>query len=499
MLITWQDYESSTDKTQWIRESISKYINSEEYKKAKTEEAYMAGNNVKITQTIKVLYDLSGNSVTDTTAANNRIATNIAHRLVSQRCAYSLGNGVFFANAKQIFGKDGKTITIDQTKEVLGDKFDNMIFRSAYWAFANGESYTYVHRNYDQEKWEFDVFKKSEFIALYDEYTGKLRGGIRFWSLDFQKKPISAVFYSEDGYQQYETAQGEVGISTMHAVSEIIPYTEIIEENEADGVVVVGSGDYTDIPIIPLYANETHVSILDNLRAKIDAIDLTFSGFANDMEDVAQIFWIVGGAQGATDDELMRMRDRAKLTGILNIDVDHSSITPHTHEPPYNARTAFLEHMINRVYADFGALDVTNITARARTATEINASYEPMDEEADAFEYQLIEYIQNILKVIGREDMPLFMRKQIHNQKEITDMVMSAADILDPETIINHLPFISVDEREEILARLDAQNLAGKRDMDQLKEELADEDQQDDGSDGGEDQPDLPNGVEESD
>lgn len=493
MLITWQDYEKATDKTQWIRQSISKYINSEEYKKAKTEEAYMAGNNVTITQTIKTLYDLSGRQVTDTTAANNRIATNIAHRLVSQRCAYSLGNGVFFANAKQILGKDGKTITIDQTKDILGDKFDNMVFRSAYWACANGESYTYVHRNYDQEKWEFEVFKKSQFIALYDEYTGKLRGGIRFWSLNFQKKPISAVFYSEDGYQQYETAQGEIGLSTLHAVSEIIPYTEIIEENEVDGVVVVGSGDYTDIPIIPLYANETHVSILDNLRSKIDAIDLTFSGFANDMEDVAQIFWLVSGAMGATDEELTQMRDRAKLLHVLNIDSEHSSITPFREEPPYNARATFLEHMINRVYSDFGALDVTNITARARTATEINAAYEPMDEEADAFEYQLIEYIQNILRVVGRDDMPLFMRKQIHNQKEITEMVMSAADILDPETIINHLPFISVDEREEILARLDAQNLTGMRTTEQLKEELKDEaeDQQDNESDSGEDQQDL--------
>lgn len=457
IIITYQDYLKATNVTKWLQSALVEYTNSPEYKKAVTEAEYMAGRDTEIINTVKTLYDMTGKAMTDFTAANNRISSNILHRLISQRCAYSLGNGVSFASSKQQRGEDGKVHTVDAVKETLGNRFDNIVYRAAYWSCGNGESYTYIHKGHYEDKWEYDVFKKTEFLPLYDEYTGKLRGGVRFWSLDMKDstRPITAILYTERGYQRYQTPANEYGYAALQPMGEIIPYTERVQVSEADGVEVIGSAENSAFPIVPLYPNESHTAALDNLKPKIDALDMALSGFANDMEDVAQIYWLVNGGLGASDDELTAMRDKAKLLHILNIDGDHSSITPYTQEPPYAARQAFVQEMVDKIYADYGALNVTNISAQQRTATEIEAAYQPMDEEADAFEYQLIEYIQQILSVLGMNDIPVFKRNKISNQKEQTEMILLASSVLDKQTILEKLPWISVDEVDDILSRLD--------------------------------------------
>lgn len=457
MVLTYQDYETAVSENnvmQWLRDSLAKYTGSPEYRKAVTEKEYMAGRDTAINDTVKVIYDMTGRAVQDFTASNNRISSNLLHRLISQRVSYSLGNGVSFAGATVDQVKGGR---IDPTKDAVGPRFDTKVHRAAYWACGNGESYTFVHKAHDGGGWEYDVFTRLEFMPLYDEYTGKLRGGVRFWSMDWHKKPVIAVLYTEAGYQRFETEKGQTGFGTLRPVSDVMPYVETIAYTEADGEEIVNGGNYSTLPIIPLYANENHVSVLDNLKAKIDALDLVVSGFANDMHDCAQIYWLVNGGNGMSENDKKELRDRLLLQHMAVIDEQHSSITPYTQEPPYQAREIFIQRMIDRIYSDFGALNVMQISDQQRTATEINAAYQPMDEEADMFEYQLIEYIQQILSIMGLEDMPLFKRNRITNQKEQTDMIMSCADLLDRETILEKLPFITVDEVPTILARMDAE------------------------------------------
>ena len=81
-----------------------------------------------------------------------------------------------------------------------------------------------------------------------------------------------------------------------------------------------------------------------------------------------------------------------------------------------------------------------------------------MDEEASDFEYQVSEFVQQLLALMGIEDAPVFKRTRISNQKEQVDMVMSEAQYLDRETILRKLPNISPSEVPAIEERLDAEN-----------------------------------------
>ena len=59
-----------------------------------------------------------------------------------------------------------------------------------------------------------------------------------------------------------------------------------------------------------------------------------------------------------------------------------------------------------------------------------------------------------MLNLLGIEDEPTYKRNQIINVGEETQMILQAAQYLDQETILKHLPFLSPDELDEIQERL---------------------------------------------
>ena len=457
-MITWQDYEKAENKTKWLQQAIISYRSSKEYRKALDEAEYMAGRNVSILQTMRVIYDMAGVPENDFTKTNTKIRNRLIHRLVTDRCSYSLGNGISFAGQTQQRAEDGTTKIVDQTKELLGNDFDQVVYQWAYWALGNGAAYLYAHRGYESEDWEYTLFKKTEFLPLYDEHTGALRGGIRFWSLDWGRRPVNAILYTEQGYIRYETPEKKYGVSALEPVTEIQPYVVTVQTSEAYGEEIAGANDLTMLPIFPLYSGENRDSALDNLRPLIDAYDLVLSGFANDIQDCAQVYWLISGAFGMTPENCRQLLDRLILQHVAVIDGENSSITPYTQEIPYNARKECLTSLRNQIYENFGGFDVHTVEAGA-TNDHIEAAYWPMDEEADAFEYQIIKAIRMILDMMGIDDTTIFVRNKVSNQKEQTDMVISAAQYLDPQTVLEKLPWITVDEIDGILARTDAASM----------------------------------------
>lgn len=433
---TYQDFEKAPDKLEFLKAAINEYKNSDEYKLAVIADEYEHQQNTTIRQYAKKLYDGAGRQVTDITSSNNRLCSNFFHRLNTQRCAYSLGNGMYF-------GDDG------QMKQNLGADFDTRMYEAGYKALIHGISYVF---------WNLDkahVFPATEFCPLWDEYDGTLRAGIRFWSIDWKKRPVTAVLYTEEGYTKYRTKDGSSGMD----LAEFEPqraYRLQVATSEADGEAIVGESNYGSLPIVPLWGSKHKQSTLVGMREKIDSYDLIQSGFANDLEDCAEIYWIIGNALGMDDNDITNFRDRMKLQHVVVADTDNSSVTPYQLEIPTNARQTFLKEIRDSIYEDFGALDVHTVAAGA-TNDHIDAAYQPMDEEADDFEYQIIQCVMQIEALNGWEILiPLFKRNRISNQNEQTQMVMLAAEHLDEETLLSKLPFITVDEVAKILEAKDA-------------------------------------------
>ena len=435
-MYTFQDFEKAQDKKSFILSLIAEHENSDDYKTAKIADEYDAHKNVTVLNYVQTMWTLTGSPVVDFTASNAKIASNFYHRLNVQRASYLLGNGVFFKN--------------EATKEQFGDSFDQVVYDLAFYALKHKVSFGF---------WNFDelhVFKFTEFAPLYDEETSALRAGVRYWQLA-DDKPRYIVLYEEDGYTKYKTQSRDIA-----GIEEIQPkkaYIQQVRSTEADGEQVIGEMNYGTLPIIPLWGNKLHQSTLVGMREEIDAYDLVRSGFANDLSDVAQIYWLIENAGGMEEDDLARFRDRLKISHIAAANTqDGAKITPYSQDIPYAARKAFLDDMKAQIYEDFGALDVHQVSANS-TNDHLEAAYQPLDEEADDLEYQVSQFIFQLLNIVGvDEEYPTYKRNKISNMVEQTNMVLSASEYLDDETVLAKLPFVTVDEIAEILSKKDVEN-----------------------------------------
>lgn len=449
MLYTYQDFIKEENLLGAVSTAIEHHLKSDMWKTANTADEYDHQRNTTILNYVRTIFTATGYPVEDFTASNNKLCSNIFRRLNTQRCTYLLGNGVSFSDHKEeSIGDDGIPITVDTTKNRLGLQFDTDLKKLGYKALIHGVSFGF---------WNVDklhVFPLTEFVPLWDEDTGALKAGIRFWRID-KSKPMIAVLYEEDGYTKFKS-KGEIGMD-FEEIQPKTAYKMVVSYSEEDGEEIIGEENYGPLPIIPLWGSDLHQSTLVGMQEKIDSFDLIRSGFANDLTDCAQIYWILENCGGMSDAELEKFRDRLKINHIAAVDTDNSRATPYTQDVPYGARSAYLAEIRSGIYEDFGGLDVHAVAAGA-TNDHIDAAYQPMDEEADNFEYQVCEFIQQLLTLINIKDTPVFKRNRISNESEQTQMILSAAQFLDDETVLTKLPFIAIDEVASILAKKGIEN-----------------------------------------
>lgn len=448
-MLTYQDFAEAGDANRegFVLEAIERHKSGEAYRTARTADAYDRQRNTTINRYVQKMFDLTGSKLVDFTASNNKIASNFFHRLNTQRVMYSLGQGVSFIDADEA-GED------DATKAMLGTHFDHDLRCLAYDALIHGVCFGF---------WNLDrlfVFPLTEFVPLWDEYDGTLKAGIRFWRID-QSRPMQAVLYEADGYTRYQSRRDANGTANerLEAVEGKRPYIEKTSYTPVDGIEqVIGGENYSALPVVPMWGSKLHQSTLVGMRQAIDSYDLIRSGFANDLTDCAQIYWLVSNAGGMGDADLQKFLDRLKINHVASVDSDDGgNAQAYTQEIPYAARKEYLQMIRDGIYEDFGALDVHTVAAGA-TNDHINAAYQPMDEEASDFEYQVSEFIQRLLGLMGVEDAPVFKRTRISNQKEQVDMVVAEAQWLDRETILRKLPNIAPGEVQAIKDRLDAED-----------------------------------------
>lgn len=444
-MLTYSDFEKADDKAKFVLSAISAYRNSDEYRMAEIADEYDAQRNVTIQQTVRKLYTASGAVTEDPTVANNKIACNLFNRLNTQRCMYSLGNGVTFIDPYE-----AAKGAVDETKELLGRHFDHVLREAGYHALIHGWSYLF---------WDLDrvhEFTMREFVPLVDEYDGSLRAGIRFWQLD-STRPMNAVLYEQDGYTTYQTDANGRLVETKEKTAYKVTY--VYTEADDDALDVIEE-NYSSLPIVRMYGSRLKQSTLVGMREAIDSYDLIQSGFANDLSDCAQIFWLVENYGGMDDEDLAEFLEKLKLNHVANVDTASGGhVTPYTQEIPHEARKAYLDDIRARIYEDFGGLDVHTVAAGA-TNDHIDAAYQPLDENAADFEHWVSDAIVQLLALQGIEDTPVFKRQRISNQKEQVEMLVQEAAWLDEATILRKLPNLTPDEVVAVMLANEDEDMA---------------------------------------
>lgn len=434
-MFIYSDFEKVKDneeaKKAFISAAIAKHRASTEMKIARDADEYNEQRNTFIRRFVRVWYEHENFDAVP-------LASNFFFNLNTQRCAYSLGNGLTFSEK--------------ETKEKLGRKIDGVIFAGAYNALIHGRSFFFF--NVDSVA----TFPLTEFVPIADdENTDVLRAGIRFWQVgDCETNKASfAVLYEEDGYTKYK---GSYSFTEFEKYAEKQPYKKNVTRTKAFGERVSGGENYGRLPIVQMWGTKLRQSTLCGLKEKIDMFDIVQSGFADNVSTVQQIYWIFENAGGMKEKDYKDFKNRLRIDKVANVNgtiSDGVKVTPHTNPVPTDAHEKCLAELRASIYEDFGALDVHTVAAGA-TNDHIAAAYQPMDLRADDFEYQVIEVVEQLLEfagITGEAATPIFKRNRIANEREQAEMILNAAQYLDDETVLKKLPFITPDEVEEILKR----------------------------------------------
>lgn len=432
---TYQDLialgENEASRRKFITDAVLAHKDTEAYKTAKAAEAYYSNHNVTIEKFQRMLYKITGQAVPDMFSANYKLKTAFFRRFVIQQVMYVLSNGISFKEKKTAskLGADFERKLAQMAKKAM---IDSVCF--GFWNYNHLEVFPFV-----------DTKNEPGFAPLYDADTSELKAGIRYSSNGETER---FTLYELDGYTEYIRRKDE-GVELYKPKR---GYVKTTKASEGTGVESVEYSNYPGFPIIPMYANDLKQSEIVGIRESIDCYDFIKSGLANEIDDTSGFYWTLKNSGGMDDVDLTKFIERMKVVKAVNLEPD-TEAEAHTLDVPVEARNSILDRLRKDMYEDFMLLDVEKALTGNITATGIRLAYQAQDDKCGDFEFYIREFVNKLLALIGIEDTYKFKWNRIANQTEETNMVLAAANYLDDETLLSHLPWIETEEIAEILKR----------------------------------------------
>lgn len=424
----------------FVRQAVNEHTSSDSYKTAETAESYYAKRNQTIVKYQKFLYNSNGQAYPDLFSANYKTRTLMFRHFVIQQVQYVLSNGVSFEQ--------------DGTKDRLGRDFDNRLQQLAKKAMVDGVAFGFWNLDHLEVFPFADTPHAPGFVPLYDEEDGSLKAGVRYWSLNGAETKRYTL-YELDGYTEYIQKKNE----DIQIRQPKRPYRQTVRVDAAGGETVEAGDNYPGFPIIPMCANDLHESELVGVQESIDCYDFIKNGLANEIDDSSGVYWVLKNSGGMDDLDIARFLDRMRTLRAATVDGDEGAAEAHTLSIPYEARSAMLDRLRSDLYEDFQLVDMDKIMSGNLTATAIRMGYQSQDDKCGDFEYCIRDFIGKLLALLGIDDTPSFQWNRIANQLEETQMVLMAANYLDDESILRHLPWVLPEEVDDILERMDAEGM----------------------------------------
>lgn len=447
-MLTYQDLLAVPDndraRAEFVRKTISEHKQSPLYKTARIADDYDRCRNTTTMQYQKTVTDLTGRAYVDPVATVHRSTSNFFNIFTTQINQYLLGNGVTWKG---------------QAKDRLGADFDARLQQAGKAALCGGVAFGFFNLDH------MEVFKVLEFAPLYDEENGALAAGVRWWQID-ESKPMRATLYELDGLTEYLWSNDKtLTISDNWTRIDDGVYMQprrayILHEQgtEADGTKVYAGENYESFPIVPLWGNPRHQSELVGMREKIDAYDFILNGWEDDLDN-AQIYWILHGAGGMDDPDLLQFLDRLRTVKAA-APAEGQDVQPVEVNIPYEARERLLDRMEKQLYKDAMAFNPEDVKSGSTVTAQIEAAYEPLDLKTNDFEYCVLDFISGILKVAGIEDKATFTRSKLSNVTELIQSIVLAASHLSGEYVTRKILTLlgDGDKADEVLRQVDAED-----------------------------------------
>lgn len=383
--------------------------------------------------------------------ADNRIPHNIHQLLVDEKIAYLF-------TYPPIIDVDNNDETNNKVNDVLGEEFNRKIKNIGIEASNAGSSW--IHYWYDEAekpiKFKYELVNAEEIIAIYDN--------------GLERKLSNIIRY----YKVYEEVEGQLD-------EEAYVYIEYWDDKKMIRWKIKDSYTNTPveepeimdhtleaIPFIEFANNKEKQNDLAKIKRLLDLKDKVVSGFANDIEDIQQIIYILENYGGADLSEFLSDLKRYKTVKTESDSSGGSGgLSTMQIDIPVEARNILLEYLKEEIYESGQGLQQNIESFGNASGTALRFFYRKLELKAGLLETEfrtsINELVKAILKFLNITDYKkinqTYTRNMISNDLENAQIAQYSKGIIPDKIIIRNHPWVDDVEEAELLMKEQEESL----------------------------------------
>lgn len=377
--------------------------------------------------------------------ADNRVSHNFHQLITDEKVAYMFTNPVLFDVGDKGINK--------QITEVLGDDFKS---ESAYLctnATNNKVGWLHYWIDSDDNTFQYATVETEQCIPVFDgNLKKKLIGFYRYYEVSEEDKRCKVQKYvvfenwTNNHCEKY-TFKGNLSGTGLTYLPD--RFDEFDHELK-------------DVPFIEFKNNRNMISDLKKYKDLIDIYDKVMSGYANDLEDIQQLIYILENYGGEDLKEFLGELKRFKtvktetgVDGRTNGGLKTLSI-----EIPVEARNSILEILKKQIYESGQALQQDNEDFGNASGVALKFFYRKLELKAGLTQIEfekgfnkLIRAIMKFLNIADWKTKPItqtWTRNMISNDLENAQIAneSKSSETISDETIVKNHPWVENPEEE---------------------------------------------------
>lgn len=374
--------------------------------------------------------------------ADNRISHNFHQLITDEKVAYMFTNEVLFD-----VGDEKQNIKI---KEVLGDDFKS---ESAYLCTnATNNKVGWLHYWIEDGQFLYSTVETEQCMPIFNgKLKKKLIGFYRYYEVVEEderyntKSYVIFEFWDNNHCEKYKFKGNLSGTGLTYLPQEFEEFEHNLEE----------------VPFIEFKNNRNMISDLKKYKDLIDIYDKVMSGYANDLEDIQQLIYILENYGGENLKEFLGDLKRYKA---IKTDTTASGtkgdVRTLSIEIPVEARNSILEILKKQIYESGQALQQDNEDFGNASGVALKFFYRKLELKAGLtqieFEKGFSTLIRSIMKFLGYADYktkPItqtWTRNMISNDLENAQIAneSKANETISDETIAKNHPWVENPQDE---------------------------------------------------
>ena len=213
-------------------------------------------------------------------------------------------------------------------------------------------------------------------------------------------------------------------------------------------------------PFIMFANNELTSTDLEPIKSLIDIYDKTYSGFANDLEDIQEVILTLSGYSGTDIGEFLSDLKRYKVIKLDDVS-DKPGVDTLSIQIPVEAREKMLELTRSAIFEEGQGIDPRPRDFGNASGVALQFMYSLLELKAGMVETQFRDGFERLVRAIAayygiKIDSvgQVWTRTAIRNDSELAEIAVQSRGIISDETILRRHPWVEdpVQEAEKLTA-----------------------------------------------